>query len=508
MYGATTLHEHQVTPPGHRVDNAVRHATSVTVKRAVGLLDVELLEERLGGDRLGALDRAALQAVPDDARQHADLARHAEEHGVVVLLRDAVVLQEDARVRVDVGVRVGRLAVLGEDARHDLVDGVDQLEELVVGEVARGELALARVARVGLAEHGVAVARHDALRVQQVPRELGEALLELLLVVDVDAGVLALLLHLEQVREHLLVGQAVQRARETVHARGVREVRVGQRRGDERRGVRRDVAALVVDVDGQVQAHALHDLLVGEAHLVGEVTRPVEVGVERRDVGRLARRAAVHHGGDLRRAGDAVERVLDRQLPVVVLVGLALGVRRGELGVVLEGHETDDVLGHRVHVGRDGVEGLAGRGDRLGVGALLELGVEGLGLRLGRHVAGEQEPEHRLRQRLGAARGLGQGLLALRDGEAAEADALVGVEQRRLVHEAGDAAHALVRLLDGGVGQGDVAVLLEELGHLGGLLGLLVQQRLLELAGDVRRGEAGAGERLVRGAGEAHDLTQ
>lgn len=39
-------------------------------------------------------------------RQHAERARHPEEHGVVVLLGDAVVLQQHAAVRVHVGPRV------------------------------------------------------------------------------------------------------------------------------------------------------------------------------------------------------------------------------------------------------------------------------------------------------------------------------------------------------------------------------------------------------------------
>lgn len=58
---------------------------------------------------------------------------------------------------VDVGVRVLGLAMLREDPWHDLVDGVDDLEQLVVGHVLEGELPLARVSGVGLPEDGVAV---------------------------------------------------------------------------------------------------------------------------------------------------------------------------------------------------------------------------------------------------------------------------------------------------------------------------------------------------------------
>eukprot|EP01084_Bolivina_argentea_P089335 161212_1 len=64
-------------------------------------LDVELLGEGLGGGGLGALDGAALEAVPDKAGQNADLAGDAEEDGVVVLLGEAVVLEEDTGVGID-----------------------------------------------------------------------------------------------------------------------------------------------------------------------------------------------------------------------------------------------------------------------------------------------------------------------------------------------------------------------------------------------------------------------
>ena len=62
-----------------------------------------------------------------------------------------------------------------------LVDGLDHLEELIIRQVLQGELALARVARVGLAEDRVAVARDDALGVEGVPRVLGDS-------VSVDLG--------------------------------------------------------------------------------------------------------------------------------------------------------------------------------------------------------------------------------------------------------------------------------------------------------------------------------
>ena len=69
------------------------------------------------------------------------------------------VLEQHAAVRVHVRVGVLGLAVLRQHARHDLVHGVDQVEELVVRHVLKRKLALqrggnarvgARVARVGV----------------------------------------------------------------------------------------------------------------------------------------------------------------------------------------------------------------------------------------------------------------------------------------------------------------------------------------------------------------------
>ena len=49
------------------------------------------------------------------------------------------------------------LALLEEDTGDDFVELGDQLEELVVGEVLEGELALALVTWVSLAKNGVSV---------------------------------------------------------------------------------------------------------------------------------------------------------------------------------------------------------------------------------------------------------------------------------------------------------------------------------------------------------------
>ena len=79
-------------------------------------------------------------AVPEELCEHAVRTADAKEDGVVIVLREAVVLEEHARVRVDIRVRVLGLAMLGEHAGHHLVDGVDEPE----GQAAAKRAALAR----------------------------------------------------------------------------------------------------------------------------------------------------------------------------------------------------------------------------------------------------------------------------------------------------------------------------------------------------------------------------
>lgn len=180
------------------------------------------------------------RAVPDELRRHTERAGHAEQDSVVIHLVKAIVREEHARVRVDVRPRVLRLARLEEDVRHDLVDLADEAEEVVVGEVLQRELALRRVPRVRLPQHGVAVAGHDLAALERRPDVLPDRLVRW---VGADLG-----LHLAQPEEYLLVCEAVERAGEAVQRRAEREEGVGERRADELAGVRGDVATLVVAV--------------------------------------------------------------------------------------------------------------------------------------------------------------------------------------------------------------------------------------------------------------------
>jgi hypothetical protein len=100
-----------------------------------------------------------------------------------------------------------------------------------------------------------------------------------------------------------------------------------------------------------------------------------------------------------------------------------------------------------VEVGRAAVNQLL---DELGnVGAGSPLGGQVADLLLGGDLAGEEEPEETLRKGLAAAGGLGEKVLALGDGLAAEANALLGVEDGTLPDEALDTAGTAIDLVKG-----------------------------------------------------------
>jgi hypothetical protein len=100
-----------------------------------------------------------------------------------------------------------------------------------------------------------------------------------------------------------------------------------------------------------------------------------------------------------------------------------------------------------VEVGRAAVEELL---DELGdLGPRSPVGRELANLLLGGNLASQEQPEETFRQGLLAAGGLGKELLALGDGLATEANALLGVEDGTLPHQALDATGAAIYLVEG-----------------------------------------------------------
>jgi hypothetical protein len=143
---------------------AVEHVAVTCLQLSANQLGVSL-----GAERLGPLNGGTDSAVNDELGKDTERTGYTEEDGVVVLLSETVVLEEDTGVGVDVGVGVLGLAVLGENTGGDLVDLADELEHWVVGKVLLGELALGDVAGVGLAEDGVAVTGDDLASLEGGP---------------------------------------------------------------------------------------------------------------------------------------------------------------------------------------------------------------------------------------------------------------------------------------------------------------------------------------------------
>jgi len=105
----------------------------------------EVVHDPLGGDGLWSLERHAQGAVPQELRESTHSTTHTEQDSEVLVLGEVVVPQEHATVTVHVRVWVGSLAVFQQDAWHDGVDGVYNLEELVIWKMLQSEIALKHI---------------------------------------------------------------------------------------------------------------------------------------------------------------------------------------------------------------------------------------------------------------------------------------------------------------------------------------------------------------------------
>lgn len=275
--------------------------------------------------------------------------RHAEEDGVVVLLGQAIVLQEYTGVRVDVGVRVFRLAMLCENTGGNLVDLGDKLEHRIIWQMLLRELALRDVARVGLAQDGVAIAGNDLASLERAPEVVLDGL--------VGQIIADRLLHLLQPVEDFLVGEAVQRTSKTVETSSEGEHRRAESAAHQVSGVSGDVTTFVVRVDGEVEAHQLDKVaILRKAKLIGQVVPVVLVLCDRRNLAVLID-VPVNLGRNRGELGYQVHAVLECVLPVLRL-GHALSVILCECRLVLQSSDGDAELSHWVHVARAAIDEL------------------------------------------------------------------------------------------------------------------------------------------------------
>mgnify|MGYP005989195041 CR=1 FL=1 len=416
------------------------------------------LDPLLGREGLGALNGGTNSAVDDQLGKDTNGARNTEEDGVVVGLSQAVVLEQNTRVGIDVGEGVLGLAVLGQNTRGDLVDLADELEHGVLGHLGLSELTLGHVAGVGLAEDGVAVTGNDTARVEGVPEVLGDVLVAEVVTDD--------LLHLGEPVEDLLVGQTVERTGKTVETSGQGQEGGAQGRTNKVSGVGADVTTLVVGVDGEVEAEQLNEVsVVAEAELVGEVEGVILVLLDGSDLSALED-VLVDARSNVGELGDQVHGVLESVAPVLLLVdtlSVGLGERRG----LLKGGDSQRELSHGMEVVGAVVDELL---DELGdVGTGSPLSREVADLLLTGNLAGQEEPEETyveaivslatrggkcagsqlltLGKRLLATGGGGEDLLALGDGLATESDTLFRVKDGTLPDEGLDTTGTTVDLV-------------------------------------------------------------
>lgn len=316
------------------------------------------------------------------------------------------------------------LAVLGEDTWSDLVDLGDKLEHWVLWEVLLGEDTLGHVTWISLTKNGMSVTWNDTSGVEGGP----EVLLDLL-IGEIGANGL---LHLNQPVEDLLVGKTVEWAGKTVKSGSEREHWGGESRADQVGGVGRDISTLVIGVDGEVKSHELDEsLVVAETKLVGEVEGVILVLLDGSDLTILVD-VLVNASSNGWELCDQVHGVLEGVSPVVLLVD-TLGVGLGEGRLVLESVDGNRELSHWVEGSWAAVDELLNELWNIGAGGPVSREVADLLLRW--DLAGKEKPEKTLWKWLLSAWCLWKLLLALWDGQSAETDTLLGIEDGSLPDE-------------------------------------------------------------------------
>jgi hypothetical protein len=401
-------------------------------------------------------------------RKDTNGSRDTKEDGVVRLFSEAVVLKEDTGVRVDVWPWVLGLAVLGQDAWGDLVDGGDQVEEVIVRHVLEGKLSLSGVSWVGLSQDGMTVTWDNTAGLKGVPKIGLDVLLG-----DIRAN---LGLHLQDPFKNLLVGLAVERTSQTVQTSSNGKEWRGEGRADQVGGVGRHVAALVVRVDGQVQTHELLELFGVIAQLLSEVGRVIDRRVDWSDLAVLED-VSVDTGGNGWELGNEVNGVLISILPVVLLVDTLL-ISLGEQRLGFERGHSHGELGHRVEGWWSTVNNLLHVLWKLGTSG--KLGRKRSNLALSWNLTGQQQPKKTFWKWLVSTWSLWKLLLDLWDGLASESDTLLRVQNGTLPNKGFNTTLTTVNLVQGNLTKNSVAVVLLELLDLLNLLWNLLTKSLLK----------------------------
>lgn len=326
--------------------------------------------------------------------------------------------------------------MLGQDSWSNLGILLDQLEDRVGQHIwsAGRKVHEGLEAWVRLAQHTVSISRNNTARVQSGPEIVSDVL--------VCEVVSDLLPHVKDPAKHFLGGEAVQRTSKTHQTRAVAEERVAEGAANQVGGVGRDISALVVSVQGEIQSQQVVEVCVLLATLAKqhcEVVGPVLVGVQDLGTDRVDLIRTEDESSDTRDLSQQRDAVFESWLPVVglaetLLVGLC------KHGLRIQSTHSYGELGHGVHVlGKrlDQVQNMLWQMRLLG-----QLAREGPNLGGRGDLARQQQPEHGLWEHLRARGALGKLSLAVLDGPAVEADALLRVQDGALPEHGLEATHS------------------------------------------------------------------
>ena len=250
---------------------------------------------------------------------------------------------------------------------------------------------------------------------------------------------------------------------QTAQARGERIEDIGERRANEVRRVRADIAGLVIGVQDEVQAREIGvALAVCNSHHAREVQAVVLSGVVAR-LGLLAEiLVAIDERSDDRQFGGQVQAVLQRWLPIHILLHARV-VLAVEGRVRAQRQHCLREQDHRVGVLRHGLDHLVHVVGHIGAPRPLCLHL--LRLLSGRHFADHEQVVQTAHQRHLAAAGLGQCVQDLGDGHAAEADAFGRVDVGHICKQRLDVAHTADDLAHGDLVDHHIAVFLGQGSH-------------------------------------------
>lgn len=127
---------------------------------------------------------------------------------------------------------------LKEDVRNKCVDLANEFEELVIGQVLQGKLALSGVTGICFPENSMAIPRNNLTTLKSRPNIFLDSIISCVLA--------DLRLHFSEPDENFLVGKTMEGTSEAVKGGSVRQERIREGGANQFTGVCGDVPTLVV----------------------------------------------------------------------------------------------------------------------------------------------------------------------------------------------------------------------------------------------------------------------